>query len=736
MQNQYAHVNNNAGHGLRYVLICIISALLLNFLPASPAQASVVIVTPSLLTEGQVSKSYYTALTATSTPSSPSFTWSSGTLPPGLTLSSTSGVITGAPTVAGTFYFFVTVTNAASDTHSKEFTIVVKPPPLTVLTTTLSTATEGKSYSAVMTASGGTAPYTWIITSGTLPSGLTLLGTSGYITGTPAKGTLGSYSFTVNVTDSSSTPLTGQGSLYLTVERGGFKVTVSIGSGLKAGETKVRSGNTLVATLRGGGSTILSFDLGSSPQISVDSVVQHPSDTGVRFKAESDKITVIELTTDITFPYYAEYAIELKTDPATIAQQTGSGWYKEGYILRNTAQSEIADQSNPGMQYRFTSWKLPTGETVSNRDLALTVNAAGTCTANYDTYYKLMLSSPYGETSISNWYKAGSTAEWSIKGSQVSMPGFFGIFGGKLYAVNPTGSIVMDAPKTMTVNWEPDYTLPFILIPLALLILVFGCYGIYLLLHGPRTKPQYQGPQPPPPQWARPVPPPLQPSMPPPWYRPIPPPPQTTVVMIGGDNNKPKLGPPTTKEQLMEKFGELLEKYGDELKGSTPSQGLPKIGIAPGSPKPAAPELSSPIVEEAQSNPDENSTLCNFKSKRLLRPVATKWKKVATKDTLLESGGKEDGDGIGGTLVVWSRDIYQEWEIVTCELPRGHDESHDRSTIETVYSLLNGITEVKVYKPEQELMPPKPHYTDSMPQIEVESYEIVTSDKLPPATTP
>ena len=205
--------------------------------------------------------------------------------------------------------------------------------------------------------------------------------------------------------------------------------------------------------------------------------------------------------------------------------------------------------------------------------------------------------------------------------------------------------------------------------------------------------------------------------------------------MIGGDNTKAKLGPPTTKEQLMEKFGELLEKYGDEIKTSNPSQGSPKIEIAPQNRRPSAAELPPSVSGKAKDDRDEDSTLCNFTSKRLLRPVSTNWKKVATKDTLLESGEKETEDGAGGTLVVWARDIYQEWEIVTCGLPRGHEGPHERSTVQTVYSLLNSITEVKMYKPEQELTPPKPHYTDSMPQIEVADYEIVTSDKLPPATT-
>ena len=73
------------------------------------------------------------------------------------------------------------------------------PPPATpptVTTSSLPSGTVGASYSQSLSASGGTAPYSWSVTSGNLPSGLNL-SSGGTISGTPTSA--GTSSFTVQV---------------------------------------------------------------------------------------------------------------------------------------------------------------------------------------------------------------------------------------------------------------------------------------------------------------------------------------------------------------------------------------------------------------------------------------------------------------------------------------------------------------------------------------------------------
>ncbi|MBU0656374.1 MAG: cellulase family glycosylhydrolase [Gammaproteobacteria bacterium] len=78
------------------------------------------------------------------------------------------------------------------------------PPPvaLNITTTSLTKGTVGTAYSAQVSASGGTSPYTWSLAAGSLPAGLTL-GSDGKMTGTPT--TAGTFSFTLAVTDQKAT---------------------------------------------------------------------------------------------------------------------------------------------------------------------------------------------------------------------------------------------------------------------------------------------------------------------------------------------------------------------------------------------------------------------------------------------------------------------------------------------------------------------------------------------------
>ncbi len=145
------------------------------------------------------------------------YTVTQGSLPKGLKLGHTTGLITGTPTVAGTTSFTVQAEDSARSTPvSQALTITVAPDvKLSVATATLKVGKENKAYSGKLAATGGTAPYTWSITAGALPAGLTL-SSVGAISGVPTVS--GTSTFTVQVVDSTSPMETASANLTLTID--------------------------------------------------------------------------------------------------------------------------------------------------------------------------------------------------------------------------------------------------------------------------------------------------------------------------------------------------------------------------------------------------------------------------------------------------------------------------------------------------------------------------------------
>ena len=92
-----------------------------------------------------------------------------------------------------------------------------------VTTTSLPAATLGAAYSATLAASGGTPPYTWAVSSGSLPAGLSLNAATGAITGTPVAA--GTFSFTAQVTDSAGQTATAALSITAGAGPGGTVIT-------------------------------------------------------------------------------------------------------------------------------------------------------------------------------------------------------------------------------------------------------------------------------------------------------------------------------------------------------------------------------------------------------------------------------------------------------------------------------------------------------------------------------
>ena len=201
-----------------------------------PPPAGPPTITTATLTNGVVNTAYLnsngSAVSLFATGGTGSYTWSitSGNLPPGLSLAASTGIISGTPTLvhAGGYPFTAKVTDAASMTSTANLNIYIEgvvsitPSCGTNQSTVCPSGSVGVIYTnppagtgtpVQLTASGGLAPYTWSLASGSLPPGLSLdpatcTNSSGtcVISGTPTANTSPPAAFSIQVTDSETLP--------------------------------------------------------------------------------------------------------------------------------------------------------------------------------------------------------------------------------------------------------------------------------------------------------------------------------------------------------------------------------------------------------------------------------------------------------------------------------------------------------------------------------------------------
>ena len=137
-----------------------------------------------------------------------------GPVPVGPFTAGASGVvdvIPGAIAITGTFPVLGTQTipcTLATAPAPVLTSTTIVPGQLSVTTTSLPAGSVGTPYEASLSAVGGMAPYTWTVTGGSLPPGLTLGASSGIITGDPSS--VANASVTVTVTDSAQPPVTAR----------------------------------------------------------------------------------------------------------------------------------------------------------------------------------------------------------------------------------------------------------------------------------------------------------------------------------------------------------------------------------------------------------------------------------------------------------------------------------------------------------------------------------------------
>jgi hypothetical protein len=196
---------------------------------------------PTTFASGTLNQAYPNTQVVVSggTPGYSNYNISSGSLPTGLTIDPVTGIVSGTPTVAGTYSFTVQATDAAGAVATKvynAFVINATQAPVISAPTTLPNWTVGQPYpNQQVTLTGGTGPYSnYQVSAGSLPNGLTLNPVTGLISGTPtstgpftvtlqAQDSLGaiankSYTFTINsapvINSPASLPAWTAGQLY------------------------------------------------------------------------------------------------------------------------------------------------------------------------------------------------------------------------------------------------------------------------------------------------------------------------------------------------------------------------------------------------------------------------------------------------------------------------------------------------------------------------------------------
>ena len=356
-------------------------------------------------------------ITATDSASGQTLTYSATGLPPGLSISS-SGLISGTPTTAGTYSVTVTATDTTGASGSAAFTITVSPAANTVTVTNPGSQamTVGAAASLQITATDSASGQTLTYSATGLPPGLSI-SSSGLISGTPT--TAGTYSVTVTATDTTgasgsaaftitvspapqvisfTAPATGTvgKSATLTATGGGSgnPVVFTVDTSSGAGVCNVSGTNGATVTYTAAGSCVIdanqagNADYTAAPQVTATITV----DQAPAFVMDSPPLTAVAgQAYDYTFeasgtpaPTYALatgappwLSVNASTGEVTGTPPAGTTSFSYAVTATNTAGTATAGP--------FT---VTVGKASSNADIsaalscpaAMTVGGTGTCT--------------------------------------------------------------------------------------------------------------------------------------------------------------------------------------------------------------------------------------------------------------------------------------------------------------------------------------------------------------------
>jgi hypothetical protein len=324
-------------------------------------------ITTTSLPVGAPSLAYSQTLSATG--GVPPYSWAlaagSGALPPGLALSP-AGVIGGtiAFNATGVYSFTVQVTDSGGHTATKALSIAIGA-AVTVTTPALPDGVVGLMYSQTLAAGGGTTPYTWSITSGSLPAGLTL-SSAGVVSGTPTAA--GSSTFTVQVTDSTpGQPLTATKSFTLRID-----TPLSITTGNLSATVGVAFAQALAAT--GGVApyvwTISSGSLPAGLSLSNGAISGTPSAAGTATIALVVADSAVQTATKTITITVNSAANQISITTGNLSATVGVAF----------SQALAATGGTPPYTWTITSGSLPAGLSLSSGVISGTPTSAGAST--------------------------------------------------------------------------------------------------------------------------------------------------------------------------------------------------------------------------------------------------------------------------------------------------------------------------------------------------------------------
>jgi uncharacterized delta-60 repeat protein len=319
-------------------------------------------ITTSTLPAGTVNQPIYSQTISATGGTTPLTFTSTGTLPPGLTLSS-AGVLSGIPTTAGSFPFTVTASDSVSATAKQSYTLIINP-PVAITTTTLANGTVNQQdYSQIISVTGGSGTYTFSQAGGTLPPGLTLSST-GVLAGTPT--TAGGFTFTVTAMDS----LGASGTQNFTV----MVLNLGIGPSTLANWTLNQPGYSQTLTASGGTAPFTFSATGTLPTGLTLTGTGILSGTPTAAGSFNFVVTVTDSTSAMASQSYT-----VTINPSLAVSTTSlADWTVN---LAGYSQTIAASGGTGAKTFAKTSGTLPTGLTLSSAGvLSGTPTAAGSFT--------------------------------------------------------------------------------------------------------------------------------------------------------------------------------------------------------------------------------------------------------------------------------------------------------------------------------------------------------------------